>query len=155
MQLSRSFAVASWRVLVLALVLGIISCSNGPGGDKLYPVTGKIMYKDQPAAGAMVTFHPKHAKNQLAVHRPYGVAKDDGTFVLVTGRDQGAAAGEYAVTVVWYQEPPAKKGKGISTGGDDAPSVDKLKGKFAEQSESKITMYIKEGSNQLDPIVLR
>lgn len=139
----------------MAPILGGVSCSTGPDGEKLYPTSGRILYKDQPAAGAMVTFHPKNAQSQLTVHRPYGVAKDDGTFTLTTNKNEGAPAGEYVVTVVWYEAPPARKAKGISTGGEDNPAVDKLKGEYAERAKSKLGMAIKAGSNQLEPIVLK
>src|SRR5438034_10853524 len=110
MHVSRSLPSALWRVLALTAALGFTSCSNGPGGEKLYQVTGKVLYNDQPAAGAVVAFHPKDAKNELTAMRPMGSVQPDGTFSLVTGKDQGAPAGEYIVTVTWYQEIP-RKGK--------------------------------------------
>src|SRR5436190_5547873 len=103
MHLARLFGSALWRWLALAPVFCIISCSNGPGGDKLYPVTGKVLYMDQAAVGAVVSFHPKHAKNELTVQRPVGQVKDDGTFALTTGKDAGAPAGDYDVSVTWWE----------------------------------------------------
>jgi hypothetical protein len=147
-----SFGSRVWRLLALAPVFLSVSCSNG--GSSLYPASGKVNYQGQPAAGAQVTFHPKDAKNELTAVRPSGVAKDDGTYTLTTGPDQGAPAGDYVVTVTLFQEVNAKKGKAMSTD-MNTPTEDKLKGAYADRTKSQITRQIKSGTNQLEPIDLK
>ena len=56
-----------------------------------YDVQGKLLYKNQPMSGALVTFHPKGADEVSAV-RPTGLVKEDGTFTLATGQKEGAPA---------------------------------------------------------------
>ena len=82
------------------------------------------------------------------------MAKEDGTYVLATGPNLGAPAGDYVVTVTLFQEVNAKKGKGMSTD-MNVPTEDKYKGAYADHKKSQITRQIKRGTNQLEPIDLK
>src|SRR5262249_18476705 len=149
---NRSF-VGLWRALALLPVLAVVSCSVG--GTKHYPVTGKLLYKDQPAAGAVVALHPANAKSELTSQPAVGLVKDDGTFTLSTGRDAGVPAGDYIVTGVWYQPAPEAKKKKAGLVADDPALVDKLKGAYADKAKSNLTRQVKPGPNQLEPITLQ
>ena len=111
---------------------------------------GKVFYKDQPLAGALVTFHPKGSDDPTVV-RPLGLSREDGTFTVMTGDKPGARAGEYVITVICSQVPPEAK-KGVSTGGMEAQDL--LKGAYADRAASKITVQVKSGANQLEPFRL-
>jgi len=126
------------------------SCS----GKSLTSVQGKVLYKGEPIKGAVVTLHPKGA-NEVTAQRPSGVTGEDGTFRLFTGKEEGAAPGEYVVTVVWLKEPaaPAGKPKVISTDPPPDPE-DGFKGRYADQANSKLSATIKPGLNQLEPFKL-
>jgi hypothetical protein len=128
--------------------LGCLSCS---GGDALQPVRGKVLYRNKPLPGALVTFHPKGA-NPVTVVRPVGLTGADGTFTLTTGQKAGAPAGEYVVTVICSEavEPPA--GKGFSTAPPE--TRDRLKGAYADREKSALQVEIKKGANQLEPFPL-
>jgi hypothetical protein len=128
-------------------VLGL-SCS---GSAALNPVRGKVVYKGQPLAGALVTFHPKGGGGLKSVPST-GLTKDDGTFAVVTGDKEGAPAGEYVVTVICSENVGAKKGA-ISTAMPD--TQDKLKGAYASKESSRLSVTIKSGENQLDPFDLK
>jgi hypothetical protein len=76
-------------LLVLLLIAGC-----GPSRPRLYPVTGTVTYKDQPVAGAQVTF-------VSAEGRPaQGTTDAAGKFSLTTFESgDGAATGSCKVTV--------------------------------------------------------
>jgi len=113
-------------------------------------VQGKVLYKNQPAKGAVVTFHPKGADPVKAI-RPVGQAKEDGTFTLTTGQTEGAPPGEYTVTFIWPEEVPPK-----SKFTTELPDTrDKLQGAYADPASSKFKVEIKSGVNQLEPFNLK
>lgn len=72
--------------------IGLIGCGGG-GGPDLAGVEGKVTYKSQPLAGAMVTFHP--TEGPLAT----GTTGSDGSFTLTTGGRPGAVLGSHKVSV--------------------------------------------------------
>lgn len=135
-------------LLAACVCLSGLSCSER---DKLHPVQGKVLYKNQPLSGALVTFHAKGA-DDLKADPPVGQTSDDGTFTLMTGQKTGARAGEYVVTIICSETPASKPGQ-ISTG--EVETQDRLKGAYAERTGSKITVTIKPGNNQLEPFDLK
>ena len=54
----------------------------------------------------------------------------------------GAAVGQYAVTVMWMGE------------NDDVPRPDFFQGKYSDPHKPVLTVTIKEGDNELQPITL-
>lgn len=145
MQVHPSPTLPTWWGLALMPALCCLGCS----GSGLNPVQGKVLYNDQPAKGALVTFHPKGA-DDVNVIRPTGFTKSDGTFTLTTGKEAGAPAGEYVVTIIWPEEV---KSKGISMAPPD--SQDRLNGAYANQKTSTLKVEIRKGTNQLDPFNLK
>jgi hypothetical protein len=129
--------------------LGCLSCS---GSGKLYPVQGRVLHKDQPLKGALVTFHPKGADEVTAV-RSTGLTGEDGTFTLTTGPKEGAPAGVYVVTVICSEEVPRDKKKGFSTEPPD--TRDRFGGAYANRATSKLEVEIKKSANQLEPFHLQ
>jgi hypothetical protein len=108
-----------------------------------------VLYKGNPIKGAVVFFHPVNATDLKAQH-PNGVTAEDGSFTLGTGKENGAPAGQYVVTVVWYKEqPPSTK---ITM--EPPETEDLLKGRFADAKRSQLTAEIKPGVNQLEPFKL-
>src|SRR5262245_29900761 len=89
-----------WLPLLAALLCA--ACSGGSGG--LHPVKGQVLHQGKPARGAVVVFRPK-GDDRLTTVPATGQAGDDGTFTLFTQAREGAAAGEYLVTVTWPEEP--------------------------------------------------
>lgn len=130
-----------------ALSLFGLSCSKSTEG--LNPVQGKILFKGEPLGGALVSFHPE---GNINGDRPTGFTKPDGTFSVTTGQLDGAAAGKYKLTFICSETPKAVGG-GLSTGGIE--TVDKLQGAYANLNSSQISVTIKDGPNQLEPIDLK
>ena len=154
MDVDRSVPPAWRRWLLLVLVLSLPACSSS--SDSLNPVQGTVLAKDQPAAGAMVVFHPKSQMDDLKVVRPLGLVKDDGTFSVMTGTATGAPVGDYIITITWPQAVGPKRRKGEITTEALPNYEDRLKGAYGDRMKSKFeTVHVKKGLNQLEPFVLK
>ena len=92
--------------------LALVALAGCGGGDRPYPVHGKLVYKDndQPVkelAGFDVTFTAEKGKTAR------GTIGADGTFRLTTTRaDDGAYPGQYKVTVTQPHPNPERRVKG-------------------------------------------
>jgi len=137
-----------WSWLVLLPALFCLSCSRGGG---LNPVHGKVLYKNQPLQGALVTLHPRGV-NDITTVRPVGLTKEDGTFTVTTGQKEGAPAGEYVVTFICSEKVAPKDKKTIST--EPQQTRDRFQGTYANRETSKFRVEIKTGVNQLEPFNL-
>ena len=104
---------------------------------KLHPVSGKVLYKDQPTENSQVVFQPSGGATK---EQPlaYGTAAADGSFKLRTEYGEGAPTGDYDVMVTWFGE----KGN-------------KLPPKYANQEKPVIKIAVKEGKNDLEPFRLK
>ncbi|MFO0881322.1 MAG: hypothetical protein U0840_28820 [Gemmataceae bacterium] len=134
-----------------------VGCS---GGGTLNPVKGKVLRNGQPLPGALVTFHPKAALNDIKAERSTGLTKDDGTFTVETGPKTGAPTGEYVVTIICIQSaaPPKAGSKDkpqITFGSARDDSTDILRGMYANVNNSQITVTVKSGPNELEPFNLK
>jgi hypothetical protein len=144
--------------LLLALLLPATLLCTSCGGDGLNEVHGKVLYKGQPAEGAVVIFHPKADKGVETI-RPTAIVQEDGSFTLAdhTGKE-GAAVGTYVVTIIWPEEKPEEKkpakGPLRSTGGEPATPPDRLGGRYSNPAKSKFVVEVKSGVNQLEPFDL-
>jgi len=97
-----------WFVGALGLALICSSC----GGNRLYPVSGKVLYQGAPAAGAVIFFRRAGA-GASAMNEPtiMGLVREDGSFTLVCGSlGEGAPSGQYDVLIEWRQ-PVKQAGK--------------------------------------------
>jgi hypothetical protein len=113
---------------------------------KLYPVTGKVLYKDQPAEGAQIVFQPAGDENaQYQGPRPSAVVGPDGTFSLHTDPlGDGAPAGDYAVFITWFPENAREL---------ENPK-NKLPPKYGDPTTPVLKATVKEGDNELEPFRL-
>jgi hypothetical protein len=116
----------------------------------VYPVSGKVFVDGRPAAHAEVTLRPLTELNEPTKRSmlPFGkVAADGGVKIGSYEADDGAPAGEYAITVTW----PLVK----IEGGEETSGPDQLGGKYGvlERPAAKIT--VKEGDNTLPPLNLK
>jgi hypothetical protein len=150
MQVSSSSAFNPGRWLVLFSVLSTASCSGG--GAALNPVKGQVLYKGAPLESATVTFHLEGEGGINAVY-PVGLTKPDGTFSLITGRDEGAPAGKYVVTFICAKSPGEAKGKKVfSTAPPQTPDI--FGGAYANPKTSQFKVEVKKGPNELEPFKL-
>ncbi len=131
------------RVVAACALVVLAGCGAREEGPPLFPVSGKVLFKGEPAAGAQVYFHPPGPADSKKL-RPHGKADAKGVFRLSTRRSEdGAAEGEYTVTIVWPVAPDT----------DDSP--DRLKGRYQQAQYSRIRVRVKSGDNQLDPFDLK
>src|SRR5262249_4853136 len=132
-------------VVALAAVVAV-GCSGGPARPAVYPVRGQVFVnKTQPAAGALVVFHPLSAEvARQAAARPFAYVRDDGSFQLTTYNEgDGAPAGEYGVTVVW-EAVPKSGGPRIREGG----TPDRLGGRYGDPNSPKLKVTVQpQGEN--------
>jgi len=156
----RSFS--TWSSL---LISGLF-CASGCGGSPYHPVQGKVLYQGQPAAGAMVIFHPV-TDDSLKAMRPSGQVAEDGTFFLTSEKSgDGAAVGEYHVVVRWMVESnraantaPQAAGLGGPGGGEGGESrammIDKLGNRYSDAKTSGLKASIQSGVNELPAFELK
>src|SRR6185369_2750689 len=136
-----------FQIFVGAAVVGVLlaccgSCGKKNGRVPVYPVHGQVIVGNKPAQNAFVVFHPAGAQSPQAL-RPYGHAGADGSFKLTTfDADDGAPAGNYAVTVVWL----------APGGGEDPPDL--LKGRYRNPEASSLKATIQEKPTELPPFKL-
>jgi len=130
--------------------IAIKSSGCNSSKDKLYPVRGKVMYKNEPMAGAIVYFHLDGSRD-ITKQVPYGTADANGEFQLSTFPvGEGAPAGDYVVTVIW----PGKATGNRETGGRNDEPPDRLNKKYATPGPQSPKVTVKPEPNQLDPINL-
>jgi hypothetical protein len=148
---------ASWCVLAAAIASG--GCGNPAG---IVPVSGKVLYHGEPAAGAVVYFHRQSEPGSAGAPIPYGIVEDDGTYSLTTeGLGSGARPGTYTVLVEWRDT----KGDGVTpvkTRGNVKlvkrsrvrSGPDRLKGRYFDIAKPLLHADIAAGSNPLAPFEL-
>jgi hypothetical protein len=126
-------------------LLGLV-CAGCGGGDQkkaVYPVRGQVLYRGKPAAEALVIFTPRPLGEVGAWPQGYPRARvqEDGSFRLGSyAEDDGAPAGEYAVTVLWMKRPPR----------DEENEVDVLQGRYSNPEASPFRVQVKEAKEGND-----
>jgi hypothetical protein len=153
-------------VLLIAAsgALGPAGCGHPAG---LFPVSGKVLYKGEPAAGAVVYFHGEGPPPAPASTIPFGIVEDDGNFYLASdGRGDGCPPGKYAVLVEWKSksEVPVAQSKPSRVKGKSRvipvnsrstrDNVDRLKGRYFDISKPLIHADVLPQSNSLAPFEL-
>ena len=165
------------RVAVLAMLVpaATLSSCGRSDGPPLYPVSGKVMYKGEPAAGAYVVL----VRDAPAVpgapagaeEPPSATVEEDGRFTVSSGeRGGGAAAGKYKVMITWRtgvgadaakaQDEAEKKKRGsraarVSSADKHAMlAPDRLKGRYSQPEKPLLTAEVKPETNHLPPFEL-
>src|SRR5262245_36348370 len=137
------------RVLAaLSAALLITSgCSNGR--IKTYPVGGQVLYNGDPLKGVDIALHPMDPKNDTG-YPPHATTDANGKFTLTTFlKDDGAPAGEFRVAVAFAVEA-------IDEGSDQGKRLSfQVPEKYHRAETSGLTVTIKPGSNDLEPIRLQ
>ena len=145
--------------LILASAIGAGGC-GGPAG--LVPVSGKVLYGDHPATGAVVYFHRQTEPGSPGGPVPYGIVEGDGGFSLSSdGLGRGARPGKYAVLVEWRDEKGdgavPVKGRGnakLVKRGRVRSGPDRLKGRYLDLGKPLLHAEVGAGSNALPPFEL-
>ena len=140
----QSISRAAISGIALLLVVGVValtatSLRGADGRLPTFPVRGRILFNDQPVAGANVMFFPTTGGNDAP--RPRGKVDKRGYFTLTTYETaDGSPQGEFLVTVEW----PQTVGEG-----DDAHFVNALAPEYSAPKTSKLKAVIREQSENL------
>jgi hypothetical protein len=138
------------RCLSLAVAAAASVAAAGCGNaNGLYPVSGKVLFKGEPAAGAVVYFHRNGVTNALHEQTTQGVVQEDGTFTLAGPAGTGAPPGEYVVLVEWKEG--AGKVRGRSPG---LSAPDRFRGRYLDAKKPLLRAEVKTASNTLPPFEL-
>jgi 3',5'-cyclic AMP phosphodiesterase CpdA len=101
-----------------------------------HPVLGQAFFEGVPIPGAVVKLQPVKGSTGAVAH---GLVSADGSFALSTyAAHDGAAAGEYAVTVVW--QPKDAHGKA---------RANQLPLKYATEAASGLKVNVQARTNEL------
>jgi hypothetical protein len=120
--------------------LAFAGCGNPPGH---YPVYGRVVYKGEPASGAVVYFHQEGPSATATDTLPVGIADEGGNFRLSRdGIGDGCPPGKYAVLVEW-------KGKADSQVVEPKPTPTKRKGKAATPEYTINKQLARQGVDRL------
>ncbi|MCS7046923.1 MAG: metallophosphoesterase, partial [Gemmataceae bacterium] len=104
---------------------------------KVFPVRGLAYFQGTPMPGAIVTLTPDPKTKKGVAAR--GVVAADGTFQLTTYRaNDGAAEGDYHVTITWRERLP-----------DGRVGADLLPARYSKVNESGLRATIRAGENRL------
>jgi hypothetical protein len=156
------------KVFVLLIAangaVGMAGCGRPAG---LYPVSGKVLCKGEPAARAVVYFHRKGPSPAPASTIPFGIVEDDGSFYLsCDGQGDGCPPGKYAVLVEWkgkFETPVAQPKPSRARGKSEVVHVnrrttrngiDRLKGRYFDISKPLLHAEVLPQSNPLPPFEL-
>ena len=147
-------------LLGLCLGFGVVGC-GGNSKIPIYPVRGEVLHQGEPAEGALVIFHPLDQTKDVGEKvppRPSGLVAADGSFALTTHTPgDGARAGDYQVSIVWFDEVDSDSGGGIGQrDSEHGPRAkDRLNGTFADPKHSGLKATITSGVNALEPFDLK
>lgn len=140
------------RMGFVVVAVGLaLACGCKGSKTRLVAVRGSVLYKDAPAAGAVVVFHPV-GDNSVSAIRPRGMVGSDGTFLLTSlTSDDGAPPGEYNVAIYWPAESKAAK----SGREAENPATDRLNDRYNNAATSGFKATVGPDATQLAPFVLK
>lgn len=133
-------------VALLGLSAAVLfsSCGDPAGRREVFPTSGELFVRGEPAVGALVAFHPlEEASPELwPLGFPHALVDAAGKFMVSTyAAADGCPAGEYVVLVTW----PAASLTTEEEGEEEVETVDRLGGRYAtrEASPLKATVEVR------------
>jgi hypothetical protein len=149
---------------IVYAVLAFLPMSCGQYAEGTFPVSGKVLFKGEPAAGAVVTFSP--ASSSEGVKEAVlctGIVDEGGRFHLSYGeKGLGAPAGKYNVFIIWRKGEPLSSRNASSVSGnpkkrgetreelrDKKVIPDVFNGRYADSSNPLLHAEVKAQTNEL------
>lgn len=129
-------AVTLQPVMFVSFCFLPVACSSPP--PEVHQVSGEVFLDGKPASGAVVHFHPvDNAEGSAA----FATVKEDGSFELSTyGSEDGAEAGKYRITLVWFDE----------TQGEERETIygpDRFGDRYSNPKTSGLNATVRAGEN--------
>src|SRR5688572_19943431 len=88
----------------LIALVALTGCGKAEKRVTVVPVSGNILFRGKPPAGAQIVLHPVSGATSDAIVAPVGLVKDDGSFQISTyAEGDGAPAGDYTATIQWFK----------------------------------------------------
>jgi hypothetical protein len=158
--------------IAIGLAAVLIACGGCGRPKGLYPTSGTVTYRGEPAVGATVFLHRFEGPEPAPQFVPTGVVGDDGSFRLSSDTADGAPPGRYHVLIAWLDRSgsagsvpgtsPAGLGKAGREVARPAPRIrpspslpaDRLKGRYLDPDHPRLEVEIKAESNTLPPFEL-
>lgn len=136
------------RFMLLAAGAAVaVGCGKQDNRKAVFQVSGRVTFKGESMAGAVIGFHPLNDPDPRAVHAT-GSADGDGRFSLTTyATGDGAPAGEYAVTVYWPGKRPKEK---VEPGEDVELPPDRLARVYSNPKSTKLRGTVRKQANTID-----
>ena len=135
--------------LLLACALGfcVSGCGGGPKRTPVYPVSGELFVKGQPAAGARLTLQPEIVSDPKLwpMGYPSAIVQPDGKFQFSSyAEGDGAPEGNYKLLAQWDDSD------GIPNEDPEAPPPKlKLDPAYFDPARSPWSVVVEKKSNQL------
>lgn len=131
-----------WRCLLAAFLIGICGCGAEDTRAKVVPVTGQVLYKGEPVAGASVAFWGDGTATPAV-----GQTDSSGKFKLTTQDREGAVLGKHKVTVSKIEVKGGATGNPSMEDAAKAPAVvteakSELPKKYSEQAQSPLEQTV-------------
>lgn len=151
LNLERYTVIMRCASAVKGAVVALVLTAGCGGSDQVavYPVTGKVLVKGQPALGAEVMFVPSDPAMRVpGLPIVTGSVGADGALTLKSyAPGDGAPAGDYQVSVIWPTQ---------SDPNNPAPQnvQDRLKGRYANPETSGLTAKVESAPTDLPPFEL-
>jgi hypothetical protein len=102
--LFRGLLCRCWLLAAVFLFAPLSGCDSGPKRPPVYPVSGELFVKGQPAAGARLILHPLDNADptQWPLGYPMAQVEADGKFHFQSYAEKdGAPAGKYKLRAQW------------------------------------------------------
>jgi hypothetical protein len=144
-----SVASFPFRKPLLWALIGCLCIAGCSRQSRLttYPVRGKVTYRTQPVAEAMLVLHPA-VPFPAGTPQPIAYANAHGEFEFTTFESgDGAPQGQYVITVELREE--RKVGEELVRDGRNL-----LPAKYQSPQTSDLKCEVKSGTNELPPIVV-
>jgi hypothetical protein len=148
---TKPLSVAAASVAGMAALYLFVS--GGASGQArrvaVFPAQGLASYEGKPLASASIFLHPIGVKEPV-FPLPRATANADGSYVIGTyGRDDGAPAGEYQITVQWFAKVNDPEKNDSIVPRNQAPA------RYARAETSGLSALIQEGDNKIPALQLR
>jgi hypothetical protein len=146
--LHRSRLFAARFVIAAGLAGLLLAGCQGSKHPTVYPVTGELFVKGQPAAGARLTLSPAENPDPALwkMGYPIAIVQPDGKFAFTSYEpDDGAPPGNYKLIASWLEGDT-----GVPSEDPDAPPLKALlDAKYNAPDTTPWTVVVEPKSNRL------